>query len=316
MLAMKSPRVKRGIGLMNYVIHNPIESIAHALFRPLGVGGVYARTGLFEQVIDGLTALISRYRPADAEVFKFPPVASRTQVEKSGYLKSFPHLLGCVSCLSGSEPEIRAVVDGAGTGKDWAGALTATDLVLAPAACYPVYPMVAARGAVPDGGLRFDVTCDCFRHESTHELGRFQSFRMREYVCIGSPDEVVAFREYWKTKALELIDQLALPHHTTTASDPFFGRAGKMMAVSQVEQELKFELLIPINSAEVPTACMSFNYHQGHFGETWDIQTAGGGAAHTACVAFGMDRLGLAIFATHGIDLDAWPAAVRAALSL
>jgi seryl-tRNA synthetase len=301
---------------MNYVTHNPIDSIAHALFRPLGVGGVYARTGLFEQVIDGLTALISRYRPADAEVFKFPPVASRAQVEKSGYLKSFPHLLGCVSCLRGSEPEIRAAVDGAGAGKDWAGALAATDLVLAPAACYPVYPMVAARGTVPDGGLLFDVTCDCFRHESTHELGRFQSFRMREYVCVGSPSEVVAFREHWKTRALELIDQLALPHLTTTASDPFFGRAGKMMAVSQVEQELKFELLIPINSAENPTACMSFNYHQGHFGETWDIQTATGSVAHTACVAFGMDRLGLAIFTTHGIDLDAWPRPVRDALAL
>lgn len=301
---------------MSYVTHNPVESIAHALFRPLGVGGVYARTGLFERAIDGLAALISRYRPSDAEIFKFPPVASRAQVEKSGYLKSFPHLLGCVSCLHGSEQEIRAAVDAGVAGKDWAGALGATDLVLAPAACYPVYPMVAARGAVPAGGLLFDVTCDCFRHESTHELGRFQSFRMREYVCVGSPGEVVAFREHWKTKALELIDQLALPHRTATASDPFFGRAGKIMAVSQVEQELKFELLIPIHSTENPTACMSFNYHQGHFGETWGIETAGGEVAHTACVAFGMDRLGLALFATHGIDLERWPAAVRRTLSI
>jgi seryl-tRNA synthetase len=301
---------------MNYVPHNPVESIAHALFRPIGVGGVYARTGLFEQIIDGLMALITSYRPDDAEVFKFPPVTSRAQVEKSGYLKSFPHLLGCVSCLAGNEQEIRAVVESASAGRDWSGALVATDLVLAPAACYPIYPMVAARGTVPTGGLRFDVTCDCFRHESTHELGRFQSFRMREYVCVGSPDEVVAFREQWKTVALDLIGKLALPHQTTAASDPFFGRAGKMMAVSQVEQELKFELLIPINSIENPTACMSFNYHQGHFGETWGIETAAGGAAHTACVAFGMDRLALAVFATHGVDLDKWAPSVREALSV
>ena len=38
-------------------------------------------------------------------------------LEKSGYLKSFPHLLGCVSCLSGNETEIRAIVEQAGTGK-------------------------------------------------------------------------------------------------------------------------------------------------------------------------------------------------------
>jgi seryl-tRNA synthetase len=301
---------------MNYVTHNPVESIAHALFRPMGVGGLHARTGLFEGVIDGLTALISRYRPSDAEIFKFPPVVSRAQIERSGYLKSFPHLLGCVSCLHGTEPEIRAAVESAGTGRDWVGALKATDLVLAPAACYPIYPMVAGRGAVPAGGLRFDVTCDCFRHESSHELGRFQSFRMREYVCVGTPDEVVDFRERWKIRALELANQLALPHQTTAASDPFFGRAGKMMAVSQVEQELKFELLIPINSVENPTACMSFNYHQGHFGETWGIDTASGGVAHTACVAFGMDRLALAMFATYGVALEKWPRPVREALSV
>jgi seryl-tRNA synthetase len=301
---------------MNYAMHNHVESIAHALFRPMGVGGVYARTALFEQVIDGLAALISRYRQADAEVYRFPPVMSRAQVEKSGYLKSFPHLLGCVSCLHGTEPEIRAVVEASGAGKEWVGALRAVDLVLAPAACYPIYPMVAGRGAVPVGGLRFDVTCDCFRHESTHELGRFQSFRMREYVCVGSPGEVVEFRERWKVRAKELAVLLALPHQTTAASDPFFGRAGKMMAVSQVEQELKFELLIPINSAENPTACMSFNYHQGHFGEIWGIETAAGGVAHTACVAFGMDRLALALFATHGITLEKWPRSVREALSV
>jgi seryl-tRNA synthetase len=301
---------------MNYVTHNPIESIAHALFRPMGVGGVYARTDLFEQVIDGLTALISRHRPANVEIFKFPPVMSRAHVEKSGYLKSFPHLLGCVNCLHGTELEIRAVVESAGTSKDWVGALKATDLVLAPAACYPIYPMVAGRGAVPAGGLRFDVTCDCFRHESTHELGRFQSFRMREFVCVGSPDDVVDFRERWKIRAVELANHLALPHQTTAASDPFFGRAGKLMAVSQVEQELKFELLIPINSVESPTACMSFNYHQGHFGETWGIETVSHEVAHTACVAFGIDRLALAIFVTHGIDLNKWPRSVCESLSV
>jgi seryl-tRNA synthetase len=300
---------------MNYVAHNPVDSIVHALFRPMGVGGVYARTGLFEWVIDGLTALISQYRPSDAEIFKFPPVMSRWQVEKSGYLKSFPHLLGYVNCLHGTELEIRAVVDSAGAGTDWAGALSATDLVLAPAACYPIYPMVAARGPVPAGGVSFDVTCDCFRHESSHEWGRFQSFRMREYVCVGTRDEVVGFRERWKTRAIELMSQLMLPHKTTAASDPFFGRAGKMMAVSQVEQELKFELLIPIHSVENPTACMSFNYHQAHFGEIWGIETASGGAAHTACVAFGMDRLALAIFATHGVALDKWPRPLREVFS-
>jgi len=113
-----------------------------------------------------------------------------------------------------------------------------------------------------------------------------------------------------------LADLLAVPYQIASASDPFFGRAGKLMAVNQVEQELKFELLIPVNSQQNPTACMSFNYHRDHFGTIWNMETAASTAAHTACVAFGMDRLALALFATHGVDLQKWPGSVREALSL
>ena len=88
------------------------------------------------------------------------------------------------------------------------------------------------------------------------------------------------------------------------------------MAASQVEQQLKFELLVPVRSAQEPTACMSFNYHRDHFGLAWNLRTAAGEMAHTRCVAFGIDRLALALFATHGLDLPRWPAAVRKALTL
>jgi hypothetical protein len=41
-----------------------------------------------------------------------------------------------------------------------------------------------------------------------------------------------------------------------------------------------------------------------------------GEPAHTSCVAFGIDRLVVAMFATHGVDLGAWPVATRKALGL
>ena len=86
--------------------------------------------------------------------------------------------------------------------------------------------------------------------------------------------------------------------------------------MSQLEQSLKYELLIPVNSEEEPTACMSFNCHLDHFGAAWVLRTADGEIAHTACAAFGMDRLALAIFAVHGIDPHAWPATLGASLSM
>jgi seryl-tRNA synthetase len=301
---------------MSYVVRDPLKLTTEALLHSSGIDGVFARTGVFERVVEGLNTLISRHRATEAEILRFPPVTSRAMIQKSGYLGSFPNLLGAVCCLQGSEGEIRAAVEGDKAKGAWVEELSATDLVLNPAACYPLYPLVAKRGRVPADGLLFDVASDCFRAEPSKQIDRFQTFRMREFVRIGAPEQVVAFREQWMTRAPEIADLLGLNYKVETASDPFFGRAGKLMAINQVEQSLKFELLIPVRSAQQPTACMSFNYHRDHFGKTWEIATEAGDLAHTGCVAFGIDRLTLALFAAHGLNLRDWPVAAREALSL
>lgn len=295
---------------------DPLDHLADSLFHPMGADGVYARTALYEGVVERLASLITKNREQGTEVMRFPPVMSRSQLEKSGYLKSFPNLLGCVCGLHGTEQEIHSAVSRFDAGGDWTTSLSPADLVLSPAACYPVYPIAASRGPLPAGGLRFDVAADCFRREPSKHLDRLQSFRMREYVCIGSPQDVADFRERWMVRAQAIASDLGLTFKVDHASDPFFGRVGQMKAISQVQQALKFELLVPLRSEESPTACMSFNYHRDHFGTTWGIADANGEPAHTGCVAFGMDRLAVAMFHTHGIDLTAWPAAVRDMLGL
>ena len=97
---------------------------------------------------------------------------------------------------------------------------------------------------------------------------------------------------------------------------PFSGRTGKLLASSQREESLKFELLVPITSSEQPTACVSFNYHRDLFGAGWDIHTADGALAHTACVGFGVERIALALFKHHGFTTAGWPDKVRDVLGL
>jgi len=89
-----------------------------------------------------------------------------------------------------------------------------------------------------------------------------------------------------------------------------------MVGRYQLEQGLKFEMMVPVRASQAPTACMNFNYHPDHFGETWGLPRADSEPAHTACVAFGIDRLAIALFATHGIETAKWPSAVRANLGL
>jgi seryl-tRNA synthetase len=295
---------------------DPLADLADQLFTPMGVDGVYARTALYVDLVERLERYIDRQRDPTAEIMRFPPVMSRTQLEKSGYLKSFPNLLGCVCTLHGSEGSIRSAVERHDNGGDWTTSLTASDLVLSPAACYPLYPIAAARGKLPRGGLQFDIEADVFRHEPSLSLDRLQSFRMREFVRIGASDEIVVFRDTWMARAPLLAAELGLPHTIDVANDPFFGRVGQVMAVSQRQQALKFELLIPYYPGAAPTACMSFNYHREHFGQVWGIRDDDGELAHTSCVAFGIDRLAVALFANHGLDLKKWPAATRQALGL
>lgn len=292
------------------------DAMAKVLFRSMGVDGVVARTAMYEQLVEKLASLISSQRDQGAEILRFPPVMSRAQVEKSGYLKSFPNLLGCVCALHGSEAEISEAARHHEEGGEWTTALTPSDLVLSPAACYPVYPMAAARGVVPQEGYIFDIAADVFRHEPSTNIDRFQSFRMREYVCIGTPDHVLNFRETWMKKATAIADSLGLSYTLEQASDPFFGRVGQMKAVAQLQAALKFELLIPVRHGAAPTACMSFNAHKDHFGQVWDMKLETGDLAHSGCVAFGMDRLAVAMFATHGLDVNFWPQTVRTALGL
>ena len=90
---------------------DPLAHVAPALFVPMGVDGVYARSALYVRICEPSRATSRSLREPGVEVMRFPPVMSRQQLEKSGYLKSFPNLLGCVCALHGSEPVIRAAAE-------------------------------------------------------------------------------------------------------------------------------------------------------------------------------------------------------------
>ncbi len=289
--------------------------IQRGLLLDSGVDGLYGRGGDFEAVVQGLEDLAGA-AGADlgAEVMRFPPGMSLKQFERSGYLKGFPQLAGTVHCFCGDEAGHRTLLRHLDAGEDWTQQQQVSEVALTPAACYPVYPILARRGAVPAAGATVDVASYCFRHEPSREPTRMQMFRMREYVRIGTPEQVEAFREDWLRRGDAAMQALALPHEIDVANDPFFGRGGKVLAGSQREQRLKFEMLVPVNEGAAATACLSFNYHMDHFGQLWDLRLADGTVAHTACVGFGLERLTLALFRHHGLDLAGWPSGVAAAL--
>jgi len=263
------------------------------------IPGLYGRSRLFEELRLQLIEVVRRVSaPDQPERLAFPPLIPRRQLEELGYLRSFPHLAGTVFSFEGDDAQDEQM----------------TDMALAPAACYPVYPAIAARGPVPADGVTVEVAHgSVFRHEPSGDPARMQYFHQLEMVRIGPPAVVEAWRDRWRDQAVALLRSLGLDAEFDVATDPFFGRAGRLLARGQRAQQLKFEVQVPLGGDE-PTAVASFNYHQGHFADVYGLRCEDGGEAHTACLGFGQERIVLALLHQHGFEPASWPRDVRAVL--
>lgn len=289
------------------------ELLAAGLLVDGGVDGLYGRSLRYESITEALVALASRIGAVDGGVnLHFPPVIPRALLERTDYLRSFPDLTGSVHTFKGDDRLHAELLADLEEGRDWTRVLVPAEVVLRPTACHPLYPLCT--GSLPAGGRRFEVLAWCFRHEPSLDPARMQSFRMHEFVYVGEPDEAERHRDVWVERWTDAARGLGLEIDVVVANDPFFGRVGKVLATGQRDEALKLELMTPIYSADAPTAIGSANCHRDHFGATFDITTADGEVAHSACFGVGVDRMALALLRRHGFDPDSWPSAVRSQL--
>jgi seryl-tRNA synthetase len=279
---------------------------------PTEAAGVYLYPGPFEDVIAalrrGITALAA---DEPSQRLAIPPVISRSTIERAGYVKAFPQLLGTVHSYTGDGRDWAPLAPLVEQGGAWHAEQRISDLVLLPAACYPVYASLA--GCALTEPAKFAVEANCFRQELTSETGRLRSFRMVELVTVATEEYCVQWRAHWLERVRDWLSAMSLQVSIEVADDPFFGPGRKLFQAAQRAQELKFELKVAL-ADDLVQAVASANFHKDHFGETFDI-TAGGQRANTACMAFGMERIALALINVHGPLLTGWPADVRALLA-
>lgn len=270
-----------------------INDARQALPLQTAAPGVALFPAEFERVLARLRTDIDDLAAAeDLTVLTAPPVLPRDVVERSGYVREFPHLLGSVHNFGGDASEWLARRAEAVSGGMWHDRQEIADVVLTPAACYHIYPLLA--GTTLTAPARFAVEACCYRHEATVEPGRFRSFRMRELVFVGAPDACVEFRDRWRQRVADWLTSLGLDVATETATDPFFGPGAKLLSVNQRAQALKFELVAPVADG-LRQAVASANCHKEHFGEIFGIELPDDSPAHSACVAFGLERIALAV---------------------
>ena len=183
---------------------------------------------------------------------------------------------------------------------------------LAPAVCYHAYPEWSDR-TLGDTPALLTARGHCYRYEDGNHvpLERLWEFTMREIIVIGTRQQVEDVRQSLVRQVATLVDMLELDASIETATDPFFAAGDEGRRLMQQAGALKYELRLAVDATGRTIAAASFNHHHDFFGTRFGIRLADDTPAHSGCVAFGLERWVLALFAQHGVERDAWPNAAR-----
>jgi hypothetical protein len=204
----------------------------------------------------------------------YPVLIDAAKLTRAGYPDAFPHLLMTTAVLR----------DPAAPMADTN--VAATDWCLSPAVCYHTY--AALEGRTLDPGVLITARGHCFRNEEPAALapGRRQiEFQMRELVLVGAPDWIEEHLRVLQPEVEDMARAHGLDGVWCPASDPFFLPRARGKAQMQRLLGTKIEWCLPDG-----LAVASINRHGAFFGERFQIRTAQGATAHSACVAFGLDR--------------------------
>jgi len=233
---------------------------------------------------------------------RFPSLIALKDLKPIAYLQSFPQLATFACTLKQEHATLASFASAnrdatrVGTDSSWDSA----GEILTPAACYHFYPRLANQELEDDAFLT--TVCGCHRREQEYRpLERQWCFNMRELVCIGSAETVDNFVDEIRERINRLVLQLGLGTQWQVATDPFFDPQQDPKALAQQIEPVKQELTL-----EDGLAIASINRHRSFFGECYGIRRSGQ-FAHSACVAFGLERWLCALIRLAGTDSSNWP---------
>lgn len=214
-------------------------------------------------------------RETGARELSCPALIERAVLERAGYFEAFPE---------------GATVVGDGR------------YLLQPAACYHCYARLAG---METGPTALTLAGRCYRPHEASFTGatRLWEFTMREVVIIGDSRWIDTERRQWTDRAAGLARTLGLDVTVEPATDPFFGAPSRGRKLIQQLKELKHEVRARVGNETVALA--SINLHESFFGHRFDVRLAGGGPAHSACAAFGLERWAAAVLAQRGAEFAA-----------
>jgi hypothetical protein len=250
--------------------------------------------------------------------YQYPTLIRTDVLDRCGYFNSFPQFLMFVTRLHSDIDTYRDFLDQykqSGDVRTFAlSQCENLDYCLPPTMCFHTYHQLRDRQLGEEQNLVVTSRGKSFRFESRYHLTleRLWDFTIREIVFVGARTFVLECRQAFMREVFRMIDEeFGLMGFCEVANDPFFCNQDTAEKIwSQKLLELKYELRLNV-AADRTIAAGSFNFHEGFFGENFQIRRGERDWARTACVGFGLERLTYAFLCQYGLDQRAWPAAVR-----
>ena len=204
-----------------------------------------------------------------------PAFVDRSMLDRVGYLESLPSVPLSVSS------EKKTQVD-------------YSEVVLAPALCFNMLSQAVENDQ--QTGL-YHSFGSVFRSEASTCPGfddfRTVAFSMEEFVCIGSESEVGTFLNQATQRLVEYFSAEGVPISHDSATDVFYGEHARAYRLAHRISGTKIELVTPW-SQDSNYAIASRNFHGTRL---LDATVTGGRGRSSGCLAYGWDRLCLAVFA-------------------
>lgn len=238
---------------------------------------------------------------------------------KINYLAEFPQQAILAAGVSPAHADLKAVAERYHQSRDYDSVdlghhMAPASFGLQSAVCDCCY--YALQGRSDHRDTLYTTRNKVFRNECspTGSLDRLTSFTVRDIMCVGSRDFVMAERDRMIGLARDFLARLDLDSALASANDPFFAGEALIKAVFQNAAELKYELLarLPFNGRDL--AIGSVNLHQDYFGRAFGITLPDGTPVWSGCLGIGFERLVYAVYAQFGLDTRNWPASLSAVL--
>lgn len=177
---------------------------------------------------------------------------------------------------------------------------------LAPAACLHWYGRLEGTTLANDHLSTF-VVGPCARVEGGRASFpyRLAAFHMAELVVLGTATAVDDEASMIEGMLAESFGGLRIGGDFRPATDAFFLPSSRGARIMQQLRGLKREFVSPLDENGIALA--SINRHEDFFTRAFGISLASGAAAHSFCVAFGLERLTAAGLLTWGTDPARWP---------